>query len=201
MGATIPHPGPCARYRTPGTQASRKPEAQAAAGDSRALAARVPDFAPAPSLRLLPSSRSRKRPGHIGPLQIRRCPNKGCSGGDPSCSLYGVSGSLPAAAWLSHKSLVPSREPERTPKRGTTRQGGLRRGALGAPCVAQAAPRRGLDWGNPALGGGEGESGRGSAAVIQCPPAHLWDRGSGEGAKGRSGWVGRGRGRPGEAGP
>lgn len=58
------------------------------------------------------------------------------------------------------------------------------------------------DWAGEARarGGGEGESARGSATVIQGPPAHLWDRGSGAGAKGRSGWAGRGRGRPGEAG-
>ena len=66
------------------------------------------------------------------------------------------------------------------------------------------APRfPGGDWAGKAraLGGGEGEEDWGSAAVIQGSPAHLWDRGSRAGAKGRSGWAGQGRGRPGEAGP
>lgn len=69
---------------------------------------------------------------------------------------------------------------------------------LGAPRLRRLP---GEDWTGEARarGGGEGESGLGSATVIQGPPAQLWDRGSRAGAKGRSDWAGRGRGRPGEA--
>lgn len=72
-------PGPYAAFRSPGAQTSRKPKAEAAAGRSRIPAApgsrRCPrPFPPPPPP--LPSAfspaRSRKRPGHIEPLQIRR---------------------------------------------------------------------------------------------------------------------------------
>lgn len=159
---------------------------------------RVPSVAPASSLLLLPSSRSRKRPGHIGSFQIRRCPNKGCSGG----------GSFLLLIWrfrvVACCSLAPSLLPGSKPGARTCARAGDTQVEVSG-LVELGAPRlRRLpsgDWTGEARarGGGEGESGRGSATVIQGPPAHLWDRGSGAGAKGRSDWAGWGTGRPGEA--
>lgn len=145
----------------------------------------VLDVAPASSLRLLPSSRSRKQPGHIERLQIRRCPNKGCSGG----------GSFLLLIWrfrvAARCSLAPSRLPGYKP--GAQTRAGVgdarARRAQARSAKRTAAPWRGQGRGSPARGGGEGESGQGSVAGILCPPAHLWDRGSGAGAKGRSGWA------------
>lgn len=85
--------------------------------------ARSSQLAPAPTP-ARPSSQSRKRQGHIGPLHIRRCPNKVCSGGGSFLLLiwrFRVDAhSLP----LSSPSLVPKREPERARESGTPAWGG-----------------------------------------------------------------------------
>lgn len=93
------------------------------------------------------------------------------------CSL--LPGSLPPP-WLQAGSPNACRSWGRPGEEGS--------GGNAQRTAAPALPWRGQGWGSPARGGGEGESGQGSVAVMLCPPAHLWDRGSGAGAKGRSGW-------------
>lgn len=155
--------------------------------------------APAPTP-ARPSSQSRKRQGHIGPLHIWRCPNKVCSGGGSFLLLIwrfrvGAPPPLPnpPPPWFPTGSLTARGS------RGRPRGEGARRVDLGARRLRRPP---GASWAGEAQArrGGEGKSGRGSTAVILGSPAHLGDRGS-EPAERRSGRAGWGRGRPGEAGP
>lgn len=130
----------------------------------------VPDIAPAPSLRLLPSSRSRKRPGQIGPLQIRRCPNKGCSGGGSFLLLIW---SFRLATRCSRASSpLPGFKPGARMRRelGTPRRGGLRRGALGASWLRRLAGREWAGEARPGAGARASRAGVLPASSNARPP-------------------------------
>lgn len=109
-------------------------------------------LAPAPTP-ARPSSQSRKRQGHIGPLHIRRCPNKVCSGGGSFLLLiwrFRVGAFSPPSP-----SLVPNREPERARESGTPAWGG-RQARRAGRAAAPTAPGCELGWGSPGPARGRG---------------------------------------------
>lgn len=109
-----------------------------------------------------PSSQSRKRQGHIGPLQIRRCPNKVCSGGG-SFLLLIWRFRVGAPTLPPPLSLVPSLEPERAQESGTPAWGGCQARRAGR-AAAPTAPGVRAGLGKPRPGAGARAS---QARVLQ----------------------------------
>ena len=105
--------------------------------------------------------------------------------GDPSSSLYGVSGSLLAAPRLPPSSRVPSREPKRAHEPGTPRLGGLRRGARSAQRLKRLPDGDWLGEARPWAGARASRAGVVSPSSSARPPT--------------SGTVGAGRERRGGA--
>lgn len=134
---------------------------------------RLPPPTPPPAC---PSSQSRKRQGHIGILQIRRCPNKDCSGGGSFLLLiwrFRV-GPFPPPP-LPHRRGFPGGSPNARGSPGRPHEEGAGEESRG--CGDSKGPRARAGEAQ-AWRGGEGESGRGSTAVIPGSPALLGDRGS-----------------------
>lgn len=137
-------------------------------------------LAPAPTP-ARPSSQSRKRQGHIGPLHIWRCPNKVCSGGGSFLLLiwrFRVGAPPPQPS----PSLVPNWEPDRARESGTPAWGG-RQARRSGRAAAPTAPGCELGWGSPGPARGRGRVRPGFYSRhpgLTRPPRGPWERACGE---------------------